>query len=876
MCKESQGDIMADERPGIAGSGTGDIPATVVSFNRSRTISPPRSETSAESETAMDMATPVLEPPEARPMSLVVIVGAVVSALWVAVAVTLAVMAGADGLHPLLATPLSLAGTVAAAITPLVVLWLVVAVFDRKTALTHEMGVVRQHLAQLAYPAAASEGRISTIADSLRAQTVSLTTATRDAAQQGQELRLVLAKETADLARVSDEARSGLTTLLGGVAEHTTRLQSLIDDMARLTADSDATLGGRIAGLNRAATASTDGAESLGRELDKQNLALTALTATLAERTSGVDSLLRRQEASSESMRAAASALSDAVEVLSVRAEATSDTLAGRAAYLVEADHRLDETASRLASALRTVLDLMGESGREADRRASALEERTRQLSEAARTASRDITAATSTANADFTALRDGAREALEGAKAVTQALSDGQHQAEAMDQSLRGGLDSLKDVGQSLAQQRSLALEAISDIQSGLTTTTERAAERLRHMQDLFGRNAVEVTRASARATVEIETVSEALKNGLGRVETITQEAREASLAVSANSDKVVGRLQSSALALLASVEQLHKMGTALGGQSEKVVESAAVAIANVSTLTQQLREEGEIFASLTATATDNADALRSIFSTVVREIDDSAALASHRMQLAAEVFEHTSDHAVTLFADTSDAFENKIKALRQTAEQTSLVIGALISDFDQQRDSNSPVGDSLRGLIEALEAQTNTLIAASRQSLTRLPAYDSEGDEPGDGGMMVSGPPRDIADIQRFLTQISYIFEKLQAAAVDLSRLFTPAVEEELWKRFYKGEPNVFLRHAAKTITRAQAEAVRGLYQNNSEFREYVTRYMGEFDALMKVTRNNERAEVLTAIFTSSDMGRLYMVIARALNREAIEPTP
>ena len=63
--------------------------------------------------------------------------------------------------------------------------------------------------------------------------------------------------------------------------------------------------------------------------------------------------------------------------------------------------------------------------------------------------------------------------------------------------------------------------------------------------------------------------------------------------------------------------------------------------------------------------------------------------------------------------------------------------------------------------------------------------------------------------------------------------------------------------------------------MYQGNPEFREYVTRYMGEFDSLMKITRQNERAEVLTAIFTSSDMGRLYVVIARALNREITEPT-
>jgi hypothetical protein len=117
--------------------------------------------------------------------------------------------------------------------------------------------------------------------------------------------------------------------------------------------------------------------------------------------------------------------------------------------------------------------------------------------------------------------------------------------------------------------------------------------------------------------------------------------------------------------------------------------------------------------------------------------------------------------------------------------------------------------------------------------------------------------------------LQETSYAIEKLQAAAVDITRLFSPAVEEDLWKRFYKGEQNAFLRHAAKTITRQQATAVKKLFTQNPEFRSYAMRYMSEYETLLKAARMNDRADVLTAVFTSADMGRLYTTLARSTER-------
>ena len=103
--------------------------------------------------------------------------------------------------------------------------------------------------------------------------------------------------------------------------------------------------------------------------------------------------------------------------------------------------------------------------------------------------------------------------------------------------------------------------------------------------------------------------------------------------------------------------------------------------------------------------------------------------------------------------------------------------------------------------------------------------------------------------------------------SATVDIARIFQPSVEEELWKRYYKGDQGVFLRHITKTLSRQKFEAIQKKYQTDDKFRSYVMRYLKEYSALIKHARATDRAEVLTTTFSTSDMGKLYMLLSKSM---------
>ncbi|MBY0431489.1 MAG: hypothetical protein K2Q10_09850, partial [Rhodospirillales bacterium] len=56
---------------------------------------------------------------------------------------------------------------------------------------------------------------------------------------------------------------------------------------------------------------------------------------------------------------------------------------------------------------------------------------------------------------------------------------------------------------------------------------------------------------------------------------------------------------------------------------------------------------------------------------------------------------------------------------------------------------------------------------------------------------------------------------------------------------------------------------------YEEDSQFRELVSRYLGEFESLLDMARKSERPDILTAVFTSAEVGKLYLLLARALGR-------
>ncbi len=118
-------------------------------------------------------------------------------------------------------------------------------------------------------------------------------------------------------------------------------------------------------------------------------------------------------------------------------------------------------------------------------------------------------------------------------------------------------------------------------------------------------------------------------------------------------------------------------------------------------------------------------------------------------------------------------------------------------------------------------------------------------------------------------FLTDASVILEKMETISVDINRIFNPTAEEEIWKKYYNGDTSAFIRYLAKAMTKNQILAIRKEFEENLEFRGLVTKYLTDFESLITKARNNERSGILLSVISGADVGKLYYILAKALDK-------
>ena len=126
--------------------------------------------------------------------------------------------------------------------------------------------------------------------------------------------------------------------------------------------------------------------------------------------------------------------------------------------------------------------------------------------------------------------------------------------------------------------------------------------------------------------------------------------------------------------------------------------------------------------------------------------------------------------------------------------------------------------------------------------------------------------------ASMSDFMQNAKFVNERLESLAVDMNRVLETSISEEEWRRFNKGDASIFVRKMLGFRERTKLNIVREKYQQDSEFRDYVTRYLTDFNDLLNQVSKLDQASVLRTTFFSSDVGKVYLLLSRALGREVI----
>jgi uncharacterized phage infection (PIP) family protein YhgE len=118
-------------------------------------------------------------------------------------------------------------------------------------------------------------------------------------------------------------------------------------------------------------------------------------------------------------------------------------------------------------------------------------------------------------------------------------------------------------------------------------------------------------------------------------------------------------------------------------------------------------------------------------------------------------------------------------------------------------------------------------------------------------------------------FARRMALITESLNSAAIDIASAMSLEVSDPAWAAYLRGDRGIFTRRAVRLLDGQQAREVLSLYDTDSGFREHVNRYIHDFESMLRSMLSTRDGNALGVTMLSSDMGKLYVSLAQAIER-------
>jgi hypothetical protein len=126
-----------------------------------------------------------------------------------------------------------------------------------------------------------------------------------------------------------------------------------------------------------------------------------------------------------------------------------------------------------------------------------------------------------------------------------------------------------------------------------------------------------------------------------------------------------------------------------------------------------------------------------------------------------------------------------------------------------------------------------------------------------------------REAGDRDNFARRVSLLVESLNSASIDITKAFAHEVTDSAWAAYLKGDRGVFTRRAVRLLDSGEAREIAALYESDTGFREQVNRYIHDFEAMLRQVLALRDGSPLGVTLLSSDMGKLYVALAQAIER-------
>jgi hypothetical protein len=535
-------------------------------------------------------------------------------------------------------------------------------------------------------------------------------------------------------------------------------------------------------------------------------------------------------------------------------------------------------------------------------------EEHTRSLAETIRSAGLGAHEQAAALDAALATLTTRARDAEEGAAGAANRLSAQiSHIASASEVAARGMEDASSRMNSSIDGVLERATSAVERTHQGIIAQGEAINAMIDRAQSAAEAAAGQAADALAKQDGLGATMIERIQRGLAHVEARFAELDETGRARTERLGDALGQLGGHVERVMASLNDGGTAATTFINRAETLRSAIAACVtelgetlpAALSELEGQAARSRELVAAagpdaerLNAAAREASTALeaarealeerRAAVDALAEAIDQRLAAAREGTTTLGDAITEVDAQAVKLANATSPKLVDALIRVRETATQAAErareALGTIIPRSAEALGNagrealEKAVADQVEMQIARIAAVSEAAVEAARSASERLEDHldrISETSAAVDGKIVEGKAEVEKSDRDNFSRRVALLIDSLNSTSIDVTKLLSNEASDGAWASYLRGDRGVFTRRAVKLIENGEAREITRHYEDDAEFRDQVNRYIHDFEALLRPILSTRDGSALAVILLSSDMGKLYVALAQAIER-------
>lgn len=389
------------------------------------------------------------------------------------------------------------------------------------------------------------------------------------------------------------------------------------------------------------------------------------------------------------------------------------------------------------------------------------------------------------------------------------------------------------------------------------LNTLLAAMAEQAEATQDVLDAGTVgfgeHVSTLRSDLNASGKTIGELTESGVRLLEIIQSSAREARetlpAAVGKASDKL-NQIEQQAVALRQSVDAAHDRSAGLSDYVISASEGLNRADEQITSLNDKLADNS----SESLTQISN---LRRALGALGEESDRVSARASENLQSAIAELEKAARSAfAAIESGSGERLENlagEIGAKASAAIERSLRTEGDAA-VERLEETSKRANEHVRATTASLRDQlvkVNELVSNLEERVARAREHAGEKVD------------------NDFARRMALITESLNSNAIDIAKGLSQDVSDTAWAAYLKGDRGVFARKSVRLVSNIEAREVVELFEADHDFREHVSRYIHDFESMLRNVLSTRDGNALGVTLLSSDIGKLYVALAQSIER-------